>query len=223
MPWEKTKNSRPSNWLIHHICALSVKQNVSIVNGRVLDIGCGEKPYGKIIERSCKRYIGLEHPDISGGLKEADVAGNALVLPFKSESFDSVVSFQVMEHLLEPLMFLEEAFRVLRKGGCMLLMTPFMWGEHEQPSDYYRFTRYGLQYLAERAGFEVISIEPQTGYWTMAILRFNYWLDRFAKGPFQYMLMPVWLDQYIAVLLDRLDSSYTVDTATFTTLLRKPT
>jgi hypothetical protein len=111
---------------------------------------------------------------------------------------------------------------VLVHGGTALIMTPFLWGEHEQPRDYYRFTRFGMRYLAEKAGFRVISIEPTAGYFSTAVLRFNYWLVRAGKGPLRYLLMPVWLNQYLALLLDRMDRSYTVDTATITTVLEKP-
>jgi SAM-dependent methyltransferase len=219
---ERSKNTRPHNWLIHHYCVRSVRKHASRLNGRVLDIGCGIKPYREIIGKYCTEYIGLDHPATLHGLREVEVVGDALGLPFGGESFDSVVSFQVMEHVREPQLFLSEAYRVMKRGGTALLTTPFMWGEHEQPHDYYRYTRYGLRYLVEKAGFEVIAIEPGTGYWSTAALRFNYWLNRFGKGPLRYLLMPVWLNQYLALWLDRVDRSYTVDTAMFACLLRKP-
>ncbi len=219
---EKNENSRPHNWLLHHYYICSLKKHAEHIRGRVLDIGCGTKPFKTVIEKHCEKYIGMEHPATLHGLQNVDVAGDALVLPFISDSFDAVVSFSVMEHVLEPPLFMSEAFRVLKPGGKALLMTPLMWGEHEQPHDFFRFTRYGLRYLAEKAGFEVISIAADTGYWGMAVLRFNYWLNRFGKGPLRYLLMPVWLNQYLALLLDKIDRSYTVDTATFTTLLKKP-
>jgi SAM-dependent methyltransferase len=218
---EKSIIAGPHNWLIHHYSVVSVKKYAAHIEGRVLDIGCGVKPYRGIIEKRCTQYIGLEHPASLHGLHTVDVAGDALALPFLDESCRCVVSFQVMEHVAEPAAFLSEVFRVLVHGGTAFLMTPFMWGEHEQPRDYYRFTRYGLRYLAEKAGFKVIAIEPNTGYFSTAVLRFNYWLVRFGKGPLRYLLMPVWLNQYLALLLDRMDRSYTVDTATITAVLEK--
>ena len=101
-------------------------------------------------------------------------------------------------------------------------MTPLMWGEHEPPHDYYRYTRYGLRYLAEKVGFEVIAIEPDTGYWSTAVLRFNYSMNRLARGPLRYLMRPLWWNQYLALWLDKLDRKYRVDTATYTTILRKP-
>jgi len=222
MFFEKSSNAKPHNWLIHHYCVLAVKKNAIHLKGRVIDIGCGTKPYKKFLHRHFTRYIGLEHPVSLHGVQHVDVVGDALCLPFSEASFDSAVSFQVMEHVREPQLFLAEAFRILKPQGIFLLTTPFLWGEHEQPHDYFRYTRYGLRYLAEKAGFEVISIEPDTGYWSTAVLRFNYWLNRLGKGPLRYLLMPIWLNQYLALWLDKMDRSYTVDTATFTSVLRKP-
>jgi SAM-dependent methyltransferase len=213
--------SMPHNWLIHHYTFQSVLRHQGIFRGKVLDVGCGRKPYRDIIEPKCDQYIGMdiEKKDT------VDVVGDAQKLPFDDQSFDVVVAFQLMEHLPEPNQFLSECYRVARPGGHILITTPFMWGEHEQPRDFYRYTRFGLRYLAEKAGFEVCEITPDTGYWPTAVLRFNYWLVRFAKGPLKYLFWPVWLNQYVALLLDSIErrvSVNTSDTSTFTTLLKKP-
>jgi len=223
MFFEKNVNTRSYNWLMPHICMRQVKRLAPLIGGRVLDVGCGRKPYAKIIGPRCEWYIGMDHLRSLHGMVEVDVGGDALALPFPDAAFDWVVAFQVMEHLPEPLLFLAEVRRVLKPGGGALITTPFMWGEHEEPHDFYRFTRHGLRYLTEKAGFEVQSIEADSGFWAMAILRFNYWLIRFARGPLKLVAAPlVRLDQYLAMALDRFRGDYTTDTATFTTVLRKP-
>ena len=58
-----------------------------------------------------------------------------------------------------------QAYRVLKSGGFLVLTTPQTWGLHGAPHDYYRYTEYGLRYLAERAGFDVVRIEPTCGIW----------------------------------------------------------
>ena len=219
---ERNANSLPHNWLLHHYYITSLKKNAGHLRGKVLDLGCGRKPFREIIEKHCTKYVGLEYPATLHGLQHVDVVGNALILPFQNASFDSVVSFAVLEHVPEPEQFLAEACRVLAPGGKALLMTPLMWGEHEPPHDYYRYTRYGLRYLAEKVGFEVIAIEPDTGYWSTAVLRFNYSMNRLARGPLRYLMRPLWWNQYLALWLDKLDRKYRVDTATYTTILRKP-
>lgn len=157
--------------------------------------------------------------------------GDALELPFGAGTFGSVVSFQVMEHLPEPSHFLQEVFRVLKPGGMILIMTPFMWGEHEQPYDFYRYTRFGLHYLLEKSGFEIVSIEPYAPYWPVAIVRFNYWLLPFARGIFKLPVTAwMWANQFMAVGLNKLDMRlrkgerpfYAHDYAGFTSIARKP-
>jgi hypothetical protein len=49
-----------------------------------------------------------------------------------------------------------ESYRVLKKGGRLLLTTPFMWEEHEQPYDFGRYSSFGLRAILERNGFEII-------------------------------------------------------------------
>lgn len=222
MFYKKNSNSRFHNWIIHHKLICSVQRNAEHIKGKVLDTGCGKTPYKDTLKKHYSEYIRLDHINIDHELSEVDIVANATSLPFKDSSFDSIVSFQVMEHVPEPKKFLREGFRVLKEGGYMLLSTPFMWGEHEPPYDYYRYTRYGLRYLAEQAGFEVINIVAETGFWVMSVLRFNYWINNFAKGPLKYLLIPLfYLNQSIASLMDRIFSSYTLDTAVFTTLLKK--
>jgi len=219
----KTTNTRPHNWLIHHIYVQSLKKFSNLIKGNVIDIGCGQKPFRNIIEKHASKYYGLEYKRTLHGFKSVDVVGNAMVLPFKNSSADFIVSFQVMEHLPEPEKFLKELLRILKLDGHLLLMTPFMWGEHEAPYDYYRYTRYGLEYLANKTGFEVVNIISDTGFWTTTIIRFNYFLMTYAKGPFRFLGIPiVWFDQFIALLLDRLFSSYSTESANYTTLLKKP-
>jgi SAM-dependent methyltransferase len=145
----------------------------------MLDIGCGEKPYLEYFRPFVRQYIGLEHPLTLHDMTKVDIFGTGTSLPFKAESFETVAAFQVLEHIPEPLELLREVFRVLTPGGYLILATPFMWGEHEQPRDYYRFTRYGLSYLIEKVGMTIVKIMPVTGYWQMAGLRFCYYLYSF--------------------------------------------
>ncbi|MGB1251869.1 MAG: class I SAM-dependent methyltransferase [Candidatus Promineifilaceae bacterium] len=214
----RSQNSRPHNWLIHHYCTKSISEKRHYLRGRLLDIGCGQKPYQEILSDSAESYIGLDYTNTLHGFEQVDVMGQGLQLPFPAESFDSVVCFQVLEHVPTPQQLMNEIFRVLKSDGHAFIATPFMWGEHEQPHDYFRYTRYGLAHLAQTAGFEIVSITPDTGYWSTAVLRLNYSLARLFRGPLRYALAPL---QAVGWLLDQIDRSYTVDTATFSTLLRK--
>lgn len=134
--------------LHHHIVSLAPS-----LNGKILDVGCGTKPYETYFKNATE-YIGLE---IEGkNNKKADHYYNGIVFPFKDREFDSIFSSQVLEHVFNPTFFLSEINRVLKDDGVLLLTVPFIWDEHEQPFDYARYSSYGLRYLIERHGFEVI-------------------------------------------------------------------
>lgn len=73
---------------------------------------------------------------------------NILSLPFEDDSFDIVVSDQVIEHIEgDPQKAINETRRVLRKGGMAIHTTCFMNPIHEHPVDLWRFTPFCLAYL----------------------------------------------------------------------------
>lgn len=130
-------------------------------HGLVLDIGCGSKPYEKFFEGRIQMYVGTDID--TSNHKKVDVCADSLRLPFRSESFDVVVSNQAIEHVREPQMFVSEASRVLKSGGIMILTAPQLWCLHEKPHDYYRFTRYALELLCATNNLEVEVLEERYG------------------------------------------------------------
>jgi SAM-dependent methyltransferase len=125
------------------------------IQGKTLDIGCGSKPYEKCFLST--EYIGLEiHNTINLAIKKVDVFYEGKKIPFENETFDSVVCFQVLEHVFEPEEFLNEIYRILKPGGKLLLTVPFVWDEHEQPYDYARYSSFGLTYLLQKHHFQIL-------------------------------------------------------------------
>jgi len=111
-----------------------------------------------------------------------------------------------MEHLAEPKFFLSECFRILKPDGIIFITVPFMWHVHEEPYDYFRYTRYGLEYIMKKTGFIEIEIKENTGFWQTWILKFNYYTKRFARGFLRYIWIPIWqIGQIIAQALDKID------------------
>ncbi len=132
------------------------------VRGRVLDIGCGAKPYRRLFP-AATQYVGTEtNRTFTRGTRH-DVTAFGEALPFRTGAFDAVICTEVLEHVPEPSDFLHEVLRVTTPGGILLLTTPQTWGLHEEPYDFYRYTKYGLQHLFGKAGFEIVDISPTTG------------------------------------------------------------
>ncbi|MCK4730631.1 MAG: class I SAM-dependent methyltransferase [Candidatus Aenigmarchaeota archaeon] len=153
--------------------------------GRLLDMGCGNKSYESIFPDVVK-HIGVDLPISESANKlekQADVYGSVLELPFNPNSFDTVLSTQVLEHVPEPKRMLKEAYRVLKREGYLILTAPMTWGLHEIPNDYYRYTKYGLKYLAESVGFEIVYIKARCGFWGAIGQRISSWVYYFRGTP----------------------------------------
>lgn len=191
------------NWLIHRLTRQAMVNGATYASGRLLDVGCGNRPYQAIFMDRASCYIGLERD--RRRYNKVDVWGDALILPFEDGVFDTVLSNQVLEHVPEPQLALMEAARVLHDGGHLILTAPHIWELHEVPHDYFRFTPYGLRYLAEKAGFEIVFIEALAGFWVTAGARFCYYLARFDRHLFRPVVRVLFLlIQLGALFLDRL-------------------
>lgn len=201
------------NDLLHKIYLMQIEKLSHRVCGKVLDVGCGQMPYADLFANV--KIIGV---DIGSHKGQITASGEAL--PFQNNIFDSAICFQTLEHVKEPKLLFREVFRVLKPKGILLLTVPFMWGVHSEPYDYYRYTPYGLRYLAEDAGFAIESVNAVSGFWLLTALRLNYYLSRIKTS----LLNPLfWLTQRIGACLDSLDIQYKRrDTVGYIAVLIKP-
>ncbi|MEE2658584.1 MAG: methyltransferase domain-containing protein [Candidatus Latescibacterota bacterium] len=219
MPSEHTPFS--VNWLVHRIHGRFVAEAMAEHStGLLLDVGCGARPFTQLLDGQCRRSLGIEVDRVRyagsvvhsgevavGGqiLPTPDVWASGMSLPFLDNRFDTVVSFQVLEHVPEPGLMMMEMARVLRPGGALVVTAPHIWGVHEEPHDYYRFTPHGLQYLAEGSGLMVERVEAMAGYYVTAAARFCYWLQGFEKLGLHALTRPLMaIVQLKALVLDRL-------------------
>jgi SAM-dependent methyltransferase len=125
------------------------------LKGRLLDVGCGTKPYRSLF--SVDSYVGLDvDSEVARQRATADFLYDGREFPFETASFDAVVCNQVLEHVFNPDEFVREIVRVLKPRGHLLLTVPFAWDEHEQPFDYARYSSFGLSALLGRHGVEII-------------------------------------------------------------------
>ncbi len=111
--------------------------------------------------------VGDVNWDYSGLHAMADLTA----LPIASGSFDACINIVTLEHICEPGRALAEMCRVLRRDGSLLLVVPQEWEVHQAPHDYFRFTRHGIQYLLEQAGFRSVRIYPVGGYFRLLARR----------------------------------------------------
>lgn len=134
-----------------------IRRFSSRISGKTLDIGCGSKPYRHLFTE-VSQYIGadIEQSGHKHEHSSVDVFYDGKKFPFEDNSFDSLVFFEVLEHVFNPDDFLKEIKRVVKPNGHCLVTIPFIWGEHEQPYDYARYSSFGLNHLFEKNGFETV-------------------------------------------------------------------
>jgi SAM-dependent methyltransferase len=151
-------------------------------NARVLDAGAGEGNYRDNFTN--QRYCGLDLGvgDGAWDYSKLDVLGDLSSLPFRDGAFEATLNVVTLEHVREPAKVIEELSRILIPGGRILIVAPHEWEEHQQPHDYFRYTRYGLRYLLDRAGFHDIHVEPVGGFFRLLSRRLLNALQ-FFPGP----------------------------------------
>lgn len=146
--------------------------------GILIDIGCGEMPFKQLIMESSgiEQYWGLDIVQNRSGTVNV-LVDSATELPIMNDCADIVFLNSVLEHINEPFEALKEIHRILKDGGYVYIYVPFMWQEHEEPYDYYRFTRFGLQYLLEKYGFQVTVLHTAGGFYSVIGMMFLEFID----------------------------------------------
>lgn len=177
------------SWLDHR----TVKKILAPVQGKVLDVGCGQKRLKPYLSKECE-YVGIDfsasadiHMDIT---KER--------YPFPDATFDFAICNAVLEHVEDEHFVLREIHRVLKPGGKLYVSIPFMQPYHADPEDYRRFTSYGLGHLLEKHGFKLLEV-PGTAFGTLLTIEYFIFAEVVETIKRRRWINPVrWL--YLAVL-----------------------
>jgi SAM-dependent methyltransferase len=203
-----------------------------LASGRLLDVGCGTKPYEPLFRPHVTEYVGVEYGDwpVDPGVSAADVFYQGDRLPFEDGAFDTVLCNQVGEHVPDPKAFFAELVRVLGRGGRLVFTVPFSYRIHAEPNDFFRFTRYALEEYARAHGLQVDVLSARGGMWSVvgqkvashialryarlgsdlrSVNGFAYVLPATERRP-RYWALPVLAPMIVAVaagarLLDRID------------------
>lgn len=190
---------------------------------RILDFGCGDRPYQPLIAERRAVYIAC---DLDGDVDVRIVPGKPLAVP--DASVDGVVSFQVLEHVWDLDQYLGECLRILKPGGWLLLSTHGNWLYHPHPTDFRRWTRDGLHDELQSRGFAVETIAPVTGPLAWTTLFRLMGLQHALRGiPLvgSVALVPTTLLMNLRMLFeDRITPAHLRDTnaSVYVTLSRKP-
>ena len=142
----------------------AIRQHAGSLNGKLLDFGCGSKPYQSLFNVESYTGLDFEKTGHDHSNEQIDVFYDGKTIPFGDGHFDSVLCSEVAEHLFDLNAALAEMNRVLKKGGKLLLTCPFVWGEHEVPYDYARYTQYALKDILEKNGFRIITYEKKGSF-----------------------------------------------------------
>jgi SAM-dependent methyltransferase len=155
--------------------------------GQVLDVGGWD-----FVETAISRGIHFEHwvtlertvgrlPGKSNGSVSV-VYGDGCALGIASNRFDTVVNIQVLEHVFEPILMVEEIGRVLRPGGYAIFLIPQTSTMHLAPHFHQNFSRFWIQKAMERAGLELVQLRPLGGVWSSMASHLLYFFFQAARA-----------------------------------------
>lgn len=168
-------------YIIRSAIHRKVKQYAPSLKGKLLDYGCGSKPY-KHLFTDVSEYVGLDMQNEGHGHEgeDIDVFFDGKTIPFEDNHFDSVFSCEVFEHVFELENCIAEIHRVMKPGAQALFVVPFVWDEHEVPYDFGRYSSFGIDYLLQKKGFKIVNHDKDTSFReVLAQLRILYIYNHF--------------------------------------------
>ena len=134
--------------------------------GRVADLGCGKAPLYALYKEYAAEITLVDWANTAHKNNNLDMECNLNdPLPFQDNAFDTIILSDVLEHIHSPSLLWNEMYRILTPGGKVLLNTPFYYWLHEIPHDYYRYTEFGLSYLAQQAKFKICELQVIGGFY----------------------------------------------------------
>lgn len=125
------------------------------LNGKILDLGGVKNAnYHKLIKGSHNIEV-VNIADDAQADFNFDLENK---FPLESNSYENIICLNVLEHIFNYKNVADESFRILKPGGAIINVTPFLLNVHECPDDYWRYTKRALYKIFEQAGFQAIEI-----------------------------------------------------------------
>lgn len=163
------------------------------MEGRILDVGCGRKPYRPWFT-GASEYVGID--------VVADSAADIVVRtgerwPLDDGSFDAVIATQVLEHVRDFDNVRDEIVRVLRPRGRAVVSVPFIYNEHGAPDDLRRFSAYGVAQIFP-ADWELVRVKRLGSLGSTLGILFLNWMDvslsrTWPTKILKVALLPAWI------------------------------
>lgn len=217
---------RPRPWhrYAHHLRSLPagierLAREIPLpADARILDYGAAEGPYRRLFPGSAQ----FETADLAGNPGATIELGADGTVPVGDQSFDLVLSTQVLEHVEDPNRHLSECFRVLRPGGHALISTHGTFIFHPDPVDYWRWTSAGLQRIVRQEGFEIVRFEGVIGLAATGLQLFQDALHHHL--PLRLGQLFALCVQSLMAVADRLQSaeSARINASVFVLVARRP-
>jgi SAM-dependent methyltransferase len=227
-PSKNHTNRKAYNWLLYDQSDKYLIEYIPHYKGIMLDLGCADKPFESFFKQYVDEYIGVDWSNTIHNSKADIVSDLNKKINLEDNYADTIVSLNVLEHLCEPQVFLNECYRLLKDDGTLILHIPFQWWIHEQPYDYFRYTPYGLKYMLNKSGFTDIQVQPTSGFYTTIFMKINYFTLRLIHGSklkqkfITLLLNPFWyISQKLAPKLDSMHRGWSLEAQSFFVVAQK--
>jgi SAM-dependent methyltransferase len=192
-----------ATWVVRHALATWLRAQADELRPgppvRILDVGCGAKPYYPFFADLATEYIGIDAVENPA----ADLRGFVEALPIEDASFDVVLCTQVLEHCGDPPQAVRELRRVTKPGGRVLASTHGVQVYHPSPTDYYRWTHEGLRMLfTNSADWKTLEVIPAAGTASTLAMLLGFYVET-ALHRSVLARPPVWALNRLGTALDR--------------------
>ena len=123
-------------------------------NAKILDVGSGKGTWRDFIPE----FTHVDTLDDQSFPEVKFVHDLSRPLPFSDGAYDGIVLSNTLEHIPNTEELLKECYRVCKSGGMVIGSVPFIHPLHQAPRDFYRFTRYGLEFRLRQAGWREVRV-----------------------------------------------------------------
>ncbi|WP_414568116.1 methyltransferase domain-containing protein [Nostoc sp. CCY 9925] len=205
-----------SGWIFAESTARVYGQYLPLyVKGDLLDLGCGMCPLYGLYKDLANSYYCIDWENSLYPNPYADLfcdINNSI--PLADNSFDTIILSDVLEHIAEPKLLLQEIYRLLRKDGVVILNVPFFERIHESPYDFYRYTEFILKEMIASIGFKLELFEVVGGaieswsYMTANLSTYLPVIKRIVPIMLFYFVLQLKKSNYIRKKFQVLDSLY---------------